>query len=409
MSILNKNIQELQFSDIDVLVKEEKPAENEFIDYKREFSESVKDKIHELISAFANTNGGWILIGIEEDRRTGRPKEICYVTEDNLSTLINQICLDRITPPVICDSKYIENDKRDKRVFAIRVEESDLTPHAVDYNTAVYIKVKDLMRPYKRADLDQIEWLRNRRQRYISFRETMVTQAYNDYHEIFGDSTQARTSSEFYVIPRYPKKRLIHTLELPQFLRDFDSSLPAGIQRLFLYRLSSSQDTITVSDSSANPRNHFTRINSFGLYMNKAIYREKDFKYQPEKGRYIDFLEMARDLRHNLGIGISFLKQCDYSGSVLLYYAVMNPAGSMIFCDYRGDTHIIELELKATQDRYFKYPATESFMNLILQEDSLYSQLINESIFALGGGGVDRTISYGEVLSQIIKFNDDKS
>lgn len=81
--------------------------EREWLEYKRE----VSDEAVKAIAAMANTNGGLILIGVEESREgrgsTGRPGQVVGVPPEARMRLEHQ-CRDLLDPPFIPEIRMVE-------------------------------------------------------------------------------------------------------------------------------------------------------------------------------------------------------------------------------------------------------------------------------------------------------------
>jgi predicted HTH transcriptional regulator len=155
-------LEEVNYEKIESFCKEQNP-EGETIEYKRDFPSDLEKSI----SAMANTYGGIILIGVEADKTTNTPilpikgREL----EKGLEEKVTSICLRRIYHPYfplvkVCPFK---NEKgEDKCVVFIRVFESDQTPHAINNNTDVYFRIKSQNEPFRKATIDEIDWLKNK-------------------------------------------------------------------------------------------------------------------------------------------------------------------------------------------------------------------------------------------------------
>lgn len=129
---------ELPFSEIQRLF-DEKVTEGYEIDYKQTISTSdsdIRELLDDLVS-FANTNGGWLLIGISEiDNGTKVGYPVALVDHEikfsQFKQKVDQISADNIAPR-LPDLQYFEvNNGQGKTVIAVRVGASTLRPHIVE-------------------------------------------------------------------------------------------------------------------------------------------------------------------------------------------------------------------------------------------------------------------------------------
>lgn len=212
-SFFNKKVSDLTFEDIESL-KSLGIRESEFIDYKEKLPSN--DKIAALVTAFANTYGGWIVFGVKEDD-DAKPEAIVGVdgTGDDLIGRIAQLCYDRIHPAVLCDATTVDMPENERKVLVVRVFESDLC-HAVD-GTGHYVKIKATKKPVDReefiaeADTGRISWLLNRRQKHVELRTRLVGKARQRADLMGGSSghTSEEYSLEVSVLPMYPRRQVL--------------------------------------------------------------------------------------------------------------------------------------------------------------------------------------------------------
>lgn len=90
VSFFIKKFEELDYSDIKSLVSEGVP-ESHSLDYKEDYTR----KLPKVLTSFANATGGYILLGIKEeridDKKTGRPKEVLGIKREDHETRITNI------------------------------------------------------------------------------------------------------------------------------------------------------------------------------------------------------------------------------------------------------------------------------------------------------------------------------
>lgn len=112
------------------------------VEFKQRFS--THDKIAKELIAFANTSGGTILFGVN-DNKTIRGVE----SEKGVAELIKQTTEKYCEPPLNYKLHFVEIDK--KEVVAVEIKESEYKPHRIqDYlpeldinKAAVYVRVND--------------------------------------------------------------------------------------------------------------------------------------------------------------------------------------------------------------------------------------------------------------------------
>ncbi len=117
-------------------------GENLHCEFKLRFSSP--EKIAKEIIAFANTSGGYILFGIDDDKRV-----IGVQSEKGESELIENAIRDFCEPYIEHSTLYFDIDG--KEIVAVYFPESETKPHRItdyneslDVNTAlVYIRVND--------------------------------------------------------------------------------------------------------------------------------------------------------------------------------------------------------------------------------------------------------------------------
>lgn len=136
-------------------------GENLRVEFKQRFSEH--DKIAKEIIAFANTKGGIIIFGINDD------KTLCGIhSEKSITELVNQTIDEYCTPQPKYRFYFFEINGFE--LVAVEISESDIKPVRIqdykkrlDLNTAqVYVRVNDKSVP---ASKEMIKLLQNQVER----------------------------------------------------------------------------------------------------------------------------------------------------------------------------------------------------------------------------------------------------
>lgn len=117
-------------------------GENIQVEFKRKFS--THDKIAREMIAFANTKGGYVLFGIDDDK-----KVIGVESEKETTELVKDVALHYSEPPLEYSIEYKEI--KSKEIVIVKIPESSKKPHRIqDYhsdlditNAVVTIRVND--------------------------------------------------------------------------------------------------------------------------------------------------------------------------------------------------------------------------------------------------------------------------
>lgn len=97
-------------------------GETQTVEFKRKFTPEVK--IAKEIVAFANSQGGYLLIGVDDDKTIVGVK-----SEKEEVGFIESVCSYYIDPPIVPSIEIVNIEYQD--VVVVRIEESDTKPHRI--------------------------------------------------------------------------------------------------------------------------------------------------------------------------------------------------------------------------------------------------------------------------------------
>ena len=117
ININNKKWEEIQTEDVEKILSE---ADDETFFFEFKSDNASPAKVMEEVSAFSNTYGGYVLLGINDDKTIGGCIEW---NEERIHTTIH----DSITPTPIFDIKKLNTNKGD--IFVIKIEEGNMPPY----------------------------------------------------------------------------------------------------------------------------------------------------------------------------------------------------------------------------------------------------------------------------------------
>ena len=136
------------------------------LDYKSNFP----SKLEKTLAAMANTEGGVVLVGVEED--ADRPRYPMHGTPkgvdvDQAVERVISKAYQAIREPLFPEVESIPiPEKPGKCVVVIRIQPSERAPHAVSNGEDVYVRVDSQafqVEREKRAEVEQLDWLFRRR------------------------------------------------------------------------------------------------------------------------------------------------------------------------------------------------------------------------------------------------------
>ena len=163
--MFTKPIDEITFDDVETFCQQW--AEGVRVEYKSDIEE-VKGTIPKIVSSFANTYGGILLIGVEADQTKN---EVIFPIQgipqrNGIEEQFQQSALTGIYPGVIPEIAVVPVPNTGNVVVVVRVDESIQAPHAIKDVTQVYIRVGSITQPYeyKLAEMDRIAYMFKRRE-----------------------------------------------------------------------------------------------------------------------------------------------------------------------------------------------------------------------------------------------------
>lgn len=346
MSIYTKPINAIEYDDV-VSFCQQKIAEGVNLDYKKDFPPSGLEK---TISAFANTFGGVIIIGVGDEDSKPKPPFIGIDYKDRLEERVWNIILDNIYPPVFPEIRVC-TVKNKKTFIVIRVPQSNETPHAIRNKTEVYIRTGNRNKPEDLATIDQIEWLMSRRKKSEELKITLYSRAEEHYQNICKSKDVKIEFGEFTLsfIPLYPQKPLITNDEIETVAREMrviDNEnrefpwIPASLKPM--------QDGMVSFFFNERTRfiNH-TEINKFGLiYYKEDVGSLETKESTEEQQKKMDMDRIVRILDVSFDAIGKFYQKVGYWGLVEIKFSINRVLGvkfiplvskNAFFLDDRGN------------------------------------------------------------------------
>jgi len=314
MLLFTKPIKDITYEDV-VSFCELGLRESVNLDYKQDFPEGIK--LAKTISAFANTYGGLIIIGVVEEDSKPKPPFEGIEYREKLEERITSIILDNIYPPIFPEIQV--SPPKNKRTFiVIRAPESNETPHAIYNNTEAYIRTGNINRPEELVTIEKIEWLKNRRKKSEDLRDYMYRRAEQRYVNICESRKVMAEFGEFALswCPLYPHEALTTVEKTAEIYRKITSGnlgivFPKIMSGGVITRI---QDGIYYFALDETTKEYeYCEINKFGLLFykqNAGLYSSETQIKKIDAKRIIGILWFALQSAH------TFCEQMGYWGLI---------------------------------------------------------------------------------------------
>ena len=122
-----KSLWEVTWDDLSQLAELD---EGFVLEFKRDYTPSVQRKIPKIVASFANSRGGWLVIGISDEDHAVFPVER---RQADFGQIIGELCRRHVSPVPSFDVRFLPDPADDARgVVIVRVDEGDFPPYIAD-------------------------------------------------------------------------------------------------------------------------------------------------------------------------------------------------------------------------------------------------------------------------------------
>lgn len=343
MEILNKPIKSFNFDDI-VEFCRQGHIEGLQLDYKKKLPAKGLAK---HFAAFSNTRGGVIIIGVEEEEKTGIPKAWEGVkNEGKLIDRIHQFAAN--VEPLPLYEVHVTDEKNGKIFLLVRIFEGDRTPYYVQNDANLWVRTGNISNSIDIASPDAAELLFGKKEKAKVAREVWIKRT----HEVYQVSL-VRAEEE--------RKRMITSqkeeLKYYQKVLGFDSALCTIIVQPFHpakalitpQEIKSSLGKITVQSRSLNEfppldmgpipdgllKFEWGHCNGYikcsQIYANGLVYNLSDVLWINEVGNKIIWIShIVQNLFIVLKAASNFYRLAGYQGGLVGILSLENTKSSLL-------------------------------------------------------------------------------
>jgi hypothetical protein len=218
MSIFTKPLSQLGTPDLQELLTD-KAVENARLEFKRQVP--TKDETLKKLSSFANTFGGFMVIGAEANSADGRLQGLPGVDEESgYKQKVVDWCFNGASPPLTVDvsDPIAAPEGNGKVCYVVRVDESDVAPHFLNGRKGIWVRTDEFSARFEaqlandnelRHLLDRRNLIRQRRLNLLErARKRFDTYIGRTHTDRSGDRTTVGPLLELCVVPRFPARPL---------------------------------------------------------------------------------------------------------------------------------------------------------------------------------------------------------
>lgn len=351
--LLRSKLEDITYEQLVSFLNNAEP-EGIHLDYKQDINSSSLKK---HFAAFSNKYGGIIIIGVEEDKKTGIPININGMEVDAKKIeQLNQIA-SNIDPLPTYEMKKLEDNG--KGFIVIRIQEGGEPPYFVFNDSTVYVRTGNITKDYiESASSEELRILFSKKEKSKSDRdsnELFVKQVFESHlakgeKERLRDKEAGKQTIDFHlgeqstfvevlIQPANPTKEL-HS---PYDLKDLVLSNIMHLSRSSSYPPTNMPYEAIPNGISAFRWNNYTgTISNFQLYSNGAIYYQNDILKTLNNGAQVVYMQsICSHLITNTRFARHFYNLVGYSGPVVTMLRLKNIAGinihRIVYNNYHED------------------------------------------------------------------------
>lgn len=307
--MFTKHVLLLELSDIEDLINVRKEREGYNLDFKGDIGnpDKAKKELAKDISAFANSDGGFLIIGVDKNYNIVGVDKI--IQKKPIDEWINQILVSNIEPHVFYfDPKLIAIPNSEKVIVVIHVPESTKKPHMVNEWNNYFTRINDSSKSANHIQVrDMFEFSKRRSDEFNDF--IKKRNLHDEDHPEFGlNNNSKKLISEVPSKLNKPSPIIIFSL-FPKFPTEDKINIPFRDFYSWLQNNSQGHEPLKTFSIYRTDYHHDIRID--GVVLKSMMGQDLSSYFEVLNNGYVEtafactFISVYQTLREQLEIGIS--------------------------------------------------------------------------------------------------------
>jgi hypothetical protein len=295
------------------------------VEYKGTFDRSVRDQLPKIVSSFANSQGGVLIVGVRAVN--GVPQEpfegFEVAPREEFPLTVENICLSGIHPAVLPRIELVRSEVPNRAFLILEVEESGEAPHAIENSRKVYVRTGNAANPYDLAEVDHIIDLMKRRSEPEARRLRLLASAEDRSHQCIQPN---RPLSKVSIHPIFPRKPLCTSQQAWEFLLANRNLLNNNYENSLIRIPDGAGSLRTRAANEPNVSSQYEEVNTYGL-----LFASRQFRFQPWYGQdvreQLAFMDLFQPLLRMTLLGGRFYFANAYDGGLIMNVSLKNVEG----------------------------------------------------------------------------------
>jgi hypothetical protein len=307
------------------------------VEYKSTLDQSVRNRLPKILSSFANSHGGVLVIGVATNN--GVPQlpfdGFAEIVREELPLTIENICLQNLDPPIFPKSTVVRSDAAGKIFLIIEVEESGEAPHAIENSTQVYVRTGNASNLHELATVDRIIDLVQRRKEPLELANRLLSRARERAgHTVSENMAYVQVS----VCPTYPRRPLCSSQDVWAFVSGTEALREDFIAPNSRHRIPDGLAALVGAQPSRSPTQHqYREVNKFGLLFARDQFDRVPSSRNNDPRFLLNFRTLFETLTKTLVCSKRFYGSTAYAGNLNIQTTLQNVRNEiMVFLP--GDT-----------------------------------------------------------------------